>query len=757
MMKNKAIKISNDMYLISQSTSDRHAAAVQQSVHHVFVIDCSGSMHGALDDIRRDLCNKMATLLKEGDSMSLIWFSGRGEYGVALEDYRINGPMNVDAARRVVNSHLVARGLTAFVGPLQAALHVINGVEKRDSGKAHSLFFMTDGCDNQHSVSDILRAACDLNGNLSSATVIEYGWYCNRSLMTKIAAELGGSHRHNSGFQDYEPLVSSQFSSASAPKRELVSLCATPANGIAFAVGNGITVYKVENGKALVQYGERSALFFMSDTPGTAEVLEAQADSLSEPEISGVYAAMSVASKTLDNAMFDALMRYAGDCRLASISANAFGAQKITELEKEIESAAMNANMRYSLGYSKNVVPEENAYCFMDMIADLMDGENAWYPRHDSFSYERTGKKMVSAQNALYESEKKELAEAVASGDMRRVKELTDKIGESRAYEPIFEHASENPGCPFDSLVWNGTRANLSVQVTFAGKIELPENKFGIPRDFQTVIVRTYTLVKDGIIHTYVIPVSLCETTFNKLQSHGLLRGETYAAGKIYELDFSSLPVVNRKMAKTRPSAEKLCRMTYEMNKLRGYSAVLTYYRGKHSVSSHKGFAELYGAEGAEWLKEMGVMPYGFSPKRIAETVGEEQSVPALDVKILKASLPSGKAEIEKVIAKIEAGKELSLRERWFEQAIRDYTAFVKLTSGMSDKHVIEWLDARSKDVNARRRAIMREIASIKFVIIVGRLWFAEFASRAERTLPLNIDGIDYVFELDDTEEIIKL
>ena len=115
-MNTDSIKIKNGTWLVAQKPApQRVVKQVEVNTHHIFIIDCSGSMYSAISEIRRDMCNKLATLLKPGDSVTLMWFSSRREYGVILEDYRINGAMNIEKARQLINQNLVARGLTAFV------------------------------------------------------------------------------------------------------------------------------------------------------------------------------------------------------------------------------------------------------------------------------------------------------------------------------------------------------------------------------------------------------------------------------------------------------------------------------------------------------------------------------------------------------------------------------------------------------------------------------------------------------------------
>ena len=80
---------------------------------------------------------------------------------------------------------------------------------------------------------------------------------------------------------------------------------------------------------------------------------------------------------------------------------------------------------------------------------------------------------------------------------------------------------------------------------------------------FDTHIFRNYTIIQDGVIWTYQLPVSLDQATFDTLQANGMLEGETYSAGTIYVLNFSKLPVINRQMVKSL-SAEALFKKSHE-------------------------------------------------------------------------------------------------------------------------------------------------------------------------------------------------
>lgn len=114
---------------------------IEVSAHHTFIIDCSGSMWDELSQIRKDLFNKISTMLKPNDSITIIWFSGRGEYGVLLEDYHINSATSLSKVKELIDKYLKTVGLTAFKEPIIELKNVIERVKSRNPEMIHTMFF----------------------------------------------------------------------------------------------------------------------------------------------------------------------------------------------------------------------------------------------------------------------------------------------------------------------------------------------------------------------------------------------------------------------------------------------------------------------------------------------------------------------------------------------------------------------------------------------------------------------------------------
>jgi hypothetical protein len=305
------------------------------------------------------------------------------------------------------------------------------------------------------------------------------------------------------------------------------------------------------------------------------------------------------------------------------------------------------------------------------------------------------------------------------------------------------------PASSFSNLTWNESRANLSVQVTYKGYVNLPKNSYNLPEKFDTVIFRNYMLIKDGVVYTYVLPVSLSKETFETLQKNGLLEGETYEEGKILLLDFSTLPVINRKMSKTL-SAEELFKNIFELTKLQANNTVFTQYKKRLFDGANKGFLDLYGVEATEWLKGLGLRDYGFNPPSTVEKTGEEIFVNTLDVKIKGMASSITKADFEKVEKKIKEGVELSKltdKEMLAAPAILDFINFENTLSGLNEetksKVIQEWLYSKSEAFRKTKTQLMNDISKAKFLIIVGKSWFYEFKSRDEKELTITVDDKD--------------
>ena len=85
----KHVKLTDGFYLTTKTIlAEQPKVEVAKKTNHIFVVDVSGSMYYDLPKIRTQLKNKLSSLMKEGDTISIVWFSGRNDAGILKEEVK---------------------------------------------------------------------------------------------------------------------------------------------------------------------------------------------------------------------------------------------------------------------------------------------------------------------------------------------------------------------------------------------------------------------------------------------------------------------------------------------------------------------------------------------------------------------------------------------------------------------------------------------------------------------------------------------
>lgn len=261
-------EIEKGLYLIRQAIAkgDAKPKAVETPTNHIAVIDCSSSMYGDLPRIREQLKKKLPTLLKDGDTFSMIWFSGRGEFGALIEAEPVATLADLNDVNKAIDRWVRPVGLTGFKEPLVEVEQLVSRVGKKNKNP-FALFFMSDGCDNQWNRADILKVVEKTAGALASATFVEYGYYADRPLLAAMAEKAGGVHIHADAFDKYESVFEAAMQKhPMGGKRIEVSVGGDPIGGFAYALADfEITTFSVNGGKVVVPE-EIPTLWYLSPT-----------------------------------------------------------------------------------------------------------------------------------------------------------------------------------------------------------------------------------------------------------------------------------------------------------------------------------------------------------------------------------------------------------------------------------------------------------------------------------------------------------
>lgn len=747
----------NDTFFLTLKDLDKVSQKkkpAQLPTNFIFVIDVSGSMSGELDQIRKQLKNKLPNLVKEGDTVTIIWFSGKNDSGILKEDVEIKSLTNLQDLNTAIDRFLKPIGLTAFHKPLVLAGEAIQRIKKKRSDSIFSLIFLTDGYNNDCSWNDVIKSLKSLESDLAASTFVEYGYYADTKKISEMAELIGGEKVEAERFDEYDVIFEAKVQKTyTSSKKVLIDAPKHRKFEFAFTISdaNEIVFYSINNEQVLVPENTERVLFFTNKAqPGVT----IKYDDNNDPSVTRLmYSSLYVLSDKLQNDYVDDIFKVLGDKHLYNVFVNAYGKQKLINFKNLVKECIADDKKRFVSGRVQNLVVDENAYCVMNLIDDLTKDDTVLiYPGHDEFNYKRIGAKKVQKNGQLSESQKEKIANA---SSVEEIKAIADELEGS---DLKFEYNDYNKGYNISNLVWSSDRANLSVNMVFDGYINLPKNKFGLTK-IDTVIFRNYTLIKDGILNVTKLPLTCSDATLRKLTG---IEGLTFLIDKnIWIVDFSNLPIVNKKMVKTI-SAKLLAEKEYGLITLKALEKVYGYYEKTLFPKESKGFVEKYGKEAEEWLKDLGITEAGgFAPKTTTEKGADFYMAVELKTKISKHSaLPT----VADVIAKIAKKGVLNPVEELMAVAIKDYEAQIssKLYTSQKDDSVKAtilqtWLNNVKLEIRKNRRALLQEIAQIKFSLILSKKWFEEFASFDEDTLNLKLNGKDLTFKFELTEKEINV
>lgn len=781
-------KINDALFLISQTVNKTAAPKAVESTtptDHLFIIDCSGSMWGELAKIAQQLKDRLPKTLKEEDTLSIIWFSGRGQCGALLEGERVNTLADLETVKKQIDRWLKPIGLTGFKEPLLLVKDVVANVTKKTGGKnrAFSLYFLTDGCDNQSTRPEILKAVEEAGSKVSTTTFVEYGYYADRQLLTQMAEKCGGTLIFAETFDTYAPSIEAavQKKVSGAPKIE-VKVPGDPVNGFAFALqGGDLLTFAVEGGSVKVPE-DLSELWYV------APKAEGKAETGTDAAIAAGYAALSLYAQRMNSNVVFALLKLTGDVKYIEQFANCFGKQKYSDFTESTKVAAFDPSLRLTAGFDPNKIPPDDAFTVLDLLRVLADDDsNRILLDSKDFKYSKMSRGRVDANTVLTAEEQAEIAalteQLTKTKDAKKVADLTAKIAAVTANKPDalkFEADKQPDGYPISTLGYNEDRPNVNFLVRKTGTVDISGRTppKGLPEKFPSFIFRNYNVIKDGLVGLDRLPVRLTAGTIRDLKKAGMPieaivnpEGETLEetrtrvkkAGDDRDVnvvfDLKALPIINRKMFK-EVSAKTLFETEWELTKARAAQKVFSSYL-KDAIGGtkeSKGYVEQYGQEAADWLKAEGFTDYsGFSPKQVQAESTDVYMGKVLEVKLKGFSAIPSLNDAKKKLASGKPNPPSLLMKPYIDE-VEGFIASPEHTKTPDPKKaLVAWLEAKKNEWVKKTRELISTMAKVKFSIVVGQTWPVEFKSLDEKALTLTLDGQKLDFTLEMSEEEIRI
>lgn len=634
----------------------------RSACNHVYVVDVSGSMYHDLPKIRQSMKNIISLVAQEQDTFSVIYFSGRGQCGVVFENVLVSDVSTVSMMHDAIDRFIKPIGLTGFVDPLQKAMEL-----NLDPSKVNNFIMMTDGYDNQSNRDTIMEKVAKLPSFFHSISFIEYGFYADRDMITKMAAATNATHIFAEGVEKYETAFSDVI--AAVPRVNQIDVKVNKAAKHCVFVYNGqIRIVGVVDGLAKVPEDVDRV---HSIVPKDVLSKQLSADHL--------YLILFYAAKqSLDELVWNVLGAL-GDVALINKYSNAFTKQELSDFEAMVESAVLDKTKRGIEGIDTSLVPSKNAPTVLNLLGALAEGETQLVISSPHWNYKRTGRGS-SSENELPRFIQSPLSQISMKG-----------------------------------LVYSSERPNVSISTTLNGVVELPENDHGLSK-VRSFITRNYTIVKDGILNVDFLPVLMDAATAESVKHfpHEVIEnvdGQCY-----WVFNLRRVPVINRSMVENI-KLEDVASVITELHQTKADIKVAGFLVGEKGGTTDKikGLVDAHGEEAAKWLSSIGVRDYGFSPVGTTsdEATDEYESVSVVSKVKGLSSLPS----IPDVRKKVAAAKNLTVSDTLI------FNALGRL-EGLEEAE----LTIAKNDLVPAKRALEKRLAGFVYTLVLGRRWFGDDA-----------------------------
>lgn len=408
-----------------------------------------------------------------------------------------------------------------------------------------------------------------------------------------------------------------------------------------------------------------------------------------------------------------------GDVALIDVLNNAVTNTEYAKFETLTQEAIKDSTKRFLKGFNLNHLPDPNKFCVLDLVNVLVDDENAkFYPYHPDFKYRR-----------------------ISTGS------------ESKDPTVKFE-ADKNQGFDMESISWNEKKLNLSVLLRITGAVTLKDSEkaksLKLPNPYPTFIWRNYTFVNDWVLNVKSLPLSISKETYDLLVSKEVLSDKNeWSKDKIFSIDLTTLPIVNKAIISKDVSMEELSVDLIKDLKLKAELKVFKDFKNSMKNSKDEAFDDLskvYWEEGAEYLLAHYITPKGYAPESVKLEPTDKRLVREFEIKVKGfSSLP----KVSEVIEKMDANKALNGPGTLMKPAIDEYRTFCNnnkdtVTGKVEDSLLITWLENKIKNRKVEQSKIRKAIQETKFALILGKKWFKEFDSKEDCTY----EKEDYTFTI---------
>lgn len=669
----------------------------QGNVNWVFIFDRSGSMSYVLRKLGDDLI-RLSSMLNVGDTVSLAYFSGKGQFRFIVKGFLISGDKNIQQLKDIINKNLTPIGTTCFSEVLADTVKTINELKDVYPDNVFCLSFLTDGLpypDSNAERNAIFAALKDLRELIGDALFVGYTNYYDKFLLSQMTEAVGGSFAHADQIEDYSKNVEVIINSGGKSRKVVIDLPDSEDVVVVFGKDNNrVSVFAHEKGKAYVPETQKEVFV----------VSKGQKDQKVDEDT--VYAsAYALASQNKIDECLEWLGKV-GDKYLIDKIYNAFTTSEIGDAINELHAAVFDSSLRFKDGKKKNYVPAKDAFCLLEALEILVNDDSAYfYPNRKEFVYQRTGVKSIQKDGY-----------------------------------PKFQK-DENAKSPFANLVWNKELLNLGVLTRINGKIAVPDDGVKlVGKELNCYQWKNYALIKCGFLNVRKLPCSMSKTTFLALQSGGLVQKNwKWKEDEVYVLDLKRIPIINRAIADDYTSAKEMANLAVEEQHLAANMKVLKYFWNKYApevVKETAWTAQFNDDQLSYLINTLGMRNDGsYSPPSEAGEVEDYYEANTFQIKVKGwSSLP----KVEEVVEKSAKGAKLNAPSLAMKNAYDTYKS----------EKILEYFDKAIDITKKKMSEVRNKIQRGKFSLLLAKRKFKEFPKMKDVNVIKADDGTEVTFEL---------
>ena len=391
------VKIKEDLYVVQQVVKSKTPTVKKRlPVNHIWIYDRSGSMTWVLPELTEQLI-QLTKKIPKGDSLSLGWFSGEGDFNFVFKGFKITEKSDYVALEKSIRNNSDSRNTTCFSEILAITETVIADLSV--TSDIFSLHFFTDGypvvSNHKKEIDNIFSAISKIKGKIHTAMFVGYGAYYNKDLMTQMAEKLGALLIHSSLIPEYSNSITKlvTLSENTEPKTELKTIIEDPI--CLFTITDqGTVLLKDDNGSVFVTpQTENTYVYYVSASKPKKDwkqvkVVDVDFNDKKETLSKALYASALVLTQQMKTDVAMEIMGQVGDKNVIDDLTNAFTTEEYGATENSIAEKIHNELNRFTWGRVTNYLPPADAFCVFDLLNMLVsDSEAAFYPYHEKFDY----------------------------------------------------------------------------------------------------------------------------------------------------------------------------------------------------------------------------------------------------------------------------------------------------------------------------------------------------------------------------------